>query len=297
MSTKCRVCTKALYPMDPQINIDGTKFHRSCAKCADCSCQITISNFTKSEVDGALTLLCKVHYFKRFKEGGSYVGGEKFQVKSTRDVQANSRRASTGTITETQREAIAPKPSVVTSDDSETNVNGSVRDRIAQIRVTEKPKSPEHENGRSNGVSVPLTSSRRPSEAPAEKRVASSPSPSPVTTPSDSAPTPTPAVEVKSAPVPEPAPVEIPEPAEEVAVETPLATPEPPSEAQPEVTEAAPVVEVSTTETAVVEPEAEPEPVPLVIEEDNLIVEQTTVEEVIVDAVSPATNEVSTEDA
>lgn len=85
MSNKCKICKKSVYPMDPQINLDGSIFHKTCAKCADCSCQITLSNFTKNENDGVVTLLCKTHYFKRFHEQGSYLGGDKFQVKNPRD--------------------------------------------------------------------------------------------------------------------------------------------------------------------------------------------------------------------
>lgn len=87
MAAKCKVCLKSVYPMDPQINLDGTKLHKACAKCGDCGCQITISNFTKNESSDQTVLLCKIHYFKRFHEGGSYLGGEKFRVKSTRDLK------------------------------------------------------------------------------------------------------------------------------------------------------------------------------------------------------------------
>jgi len=71
--------------MDPKLNLDGKIFHNACAKCADCSCQITVSNFAKSEIGDQITLLCKTHYFKRFHEGGAYLGGEKFEKKAPRD--------------------------------------------------------------------------------------------------------------------------------------------------------------------------------------------------------------------
>jgi hypothetical protein len=93
MASKCRVCVKFVYPMDPQINLDGVIFHKPCAKCQDCNCQITISNFTKNVTADETVLLCKTHYFKRFHEGGSYLGGEKFSVKATRDVQALDKAA------------------------------------------------------------------------------------------------------------------------------------------------------------------------------------------------------------
>jgi len=88
MATSCKICLKAIYPMDPQINLDGSKFHKTCAKCGECGCQITLSNFTKNESNDQTMLLCKIHYFKRFHEGGSYVGGDKYRTKSQRDIQS-----------------------------------------------------------------------------------------------------------------------------------------------------------------------------------------------------------------
>ena len=90
MSAKCKVCSKSVYPMDPQINLDGIKFHKPCAKCSDCGCQITVSNFTKNESGDQTVLLCKIYYFKRFHEGGSYLGGDKFKVKADRDMKGSS---------------------------------------------------------------------------------------------------------------------------------------------------------------------------------------------------------------
>ncbi len=88
MSAKCKICSKAVYPMDPQVNLDGSLFHKPCAKCADCQCQITLVNFTKNESGDSTLLLCKTHYFKRFHEGGAYVGGEKFQNKTAQSSDA-----------------------------------------------------------------------------------------------------------------------------------------------------------------------------------------------------------------
>jgi hypothetical protein len=80
-SNKCVPCGKAVYSADPQITLDGSKFHKACAKCVDCSCQITLGNFTKCDD----VLLCKTHYFKRFHEENSYLGGEKFKSKGSSD--------------------------------------------------------------------------------------------------------------------------------------------------------------------------------------------------------------------
>jgi len=39
-----------------------------------------LSNFAKNEsAEGSTLLLCKTHYLKRFKEGGAYLGDEKFK--------------------------------------------------------------------------------------------------------------------------------------------------------------------------------------------------------------------------
>ena len=70
-----------MYPMDPQLALDGSTYHKGCAKCADCKCSITLANFTKCDS----VLLCKTHYFQRFHEQGTYLGGDKFENKSTRD--------------------------------------------------------------------------------------------------------------------------------------------------------------------------------------------------------------------
>jgi hypothetical protein len=98
--------------MDPQINLDGTILHKPCAKCADCSCQITLSNFAKHDTLEQLILLCKTHYFKRFREGGAYLGGEKFDKKPERDVKA---LAKTGDLSSHE-----PVPSVPSDSASHT---------------------------------------------------------------------------------------------------------------------------------------------------------------------------------
>ena len=63
-----QICSKAVYVMDPQIDLDGSKFHRHCAKCKDCNCQINLLNFNKNETPDLTFLLCKTHYFQRFNE-------------------------------------------------------------------------------------------------------------------------------------------------------------------------------------------------------------------------------------
>ena len=90
VSDKCPCCQKTIYPMDKHINLDGTKYHTECAKCTDCKCQINLKNFTRTP-DPSI-LVCKTHYFRRFHEENSYVGGEKFQKTSPRDAKANAKQ-------------------------------------------------------------------------------------------------------------------------------------------------------------------------------------------------------------
>jgi hypothetical protein len=68
-----------------------------------------MSNFTKSESNDETVLLCKVHYFQRFREGGSYLGGDKFRVKADRDV-----RDSSNTTPVPASESNSPVPSSTT---------------------------------------------------------------------------------------------------------------------------------------------------------------------------------------
>jgi len=86
---KCPCCQKTIYAMDKHINLDGTKYHMECAKCVDCKCQITLKNFTRTP--DLSILVCKTHYFRRFHEENSYVGGEKFQKTSPRDAKASTK--------------------------------------------------------------------------------------------------------------------------------------------------------------------------------------------------------------
>ena len=76
-SSNC-VCGKPVYPADAQVTLDGSKYHKACAKCNDCGCQITLSNFTKV---GEM-LLCRTHNLARFHKNNEYVGGDKFKTKA-----------------------------------------------------------------------------------------------------------------------------------------------------------------------------------------------------------------------
>lgn len=123
--------------MDPQINLDGNLFHKTCAKCSECKCQIGLNNFAKTEVDGKLILLCKTHYMKQFSElGGAYLGGERFQVKSTRDIQATARYSMTPSL-QADIKSMLPSTQDSNGNDLSEAPTTSVKERIASIRLTE----------------------------------------------------------------------------------------------------------------------------------------------------------------
>lgn len=115
MAAKCVICTKSVYAMDPQINLDGSILHKPCAKCADCKCQITTSNFVKNSGEGKeFILLCKTHYLKRFHELGSYIGAEKYKSKPSRDVQSTARALEAAHLTPKEgEEVLSPAESPV----------------------------------------------------------------------------------------------------------------------------------------------------------------------------------------
>jgi hypothetical protein len=96
-------------------------------------CQISLSNFTKCDT----VLYCKTHYFKRFHEEGSYLGGNKFENKNPRDVKGGTGSASlssTPSFVPPVSSAHAPstsppsppKPSSVKTTDVSASVAGCV---------------------------------------------------------------------------------------------------------------------------------------------------------------------------
>jgi len=87
----CKVCSKSLYPNDAQLNVDGSLVHKTCAKCADCDTQITLSNMACINTPTEFVLLCKTHFTTRINvSGGSYPGGDKYNVKNIRDLRAQA---------------------------------------------------------------------------------------------------------------------------------------------------------------------------------------------------------------
>ena len=76
---KCGACMKTIYANDAKLVIDEMKFHRACAKCSTCQCQLTLGNFATADD----LLLCKTHLMESFaRAGGKYAGDSKFQKAS-----------------------------------------------------------------------------------------------------------------------------------------------------------------------------------------------------------------------
>ena len=72
-TTSCAVCGKPLYPMDSQMKLDKVSIHSSCARCHECKCTVSLSNYAKSERNGAFVLLCQTHYMRQtYETKGSY---------------------------------------------------------------------------------------------------------------------------------------------------------------------------------------------------------------------------------
>ena len=87
MTKKCPICKKSVYPNDAKLSIADGTYHKSCAKCKVCNCQLTIKNFSTSGDD----LMCKTHFMEAFaRSGGSYGGDDKFKHASTRSEHAKN---------------------------------------------------------------------------------------------------------------------------------------------------------------------------------------------------------------
>jgi len=74
----CRKCERSIYINDAQLRLDGISMHTHCAKCADCNCQLSLSNFSHG---GKNVLLCKTHYFQRFHKENCYADGCKIPAQ------------------------------------------------------------------------------------------------------------------------------------------------------------------------------------------------------------------------
>lgn len=144
------------------MNLDGCLFHKPCAKCIDCNCQITLNNFVKNDPgeSGEYILLCKTHHLKRFHEQGSYIGAEKYRIKAERDIHALTKDVST----------TKSVGSAVTDDDA-VSVTGS----IGAVAVAASHVLTEEEQKVAPGSVKSIIAERRKSVAAAEAAKSSSP--------------------------------------------------------------------------------------------------------------------------
>ncbi|CAK4085540.1 unnamed protein product [Aphanomyces euteiches] len=82
----CAACSKAVYYNDPKVNGKASHlYHKSCFKCSQCACQLTLNTFAYH----GDTLLCKTHYMTYFRTTNSYGGEDKFK-KQKDDVVSSS---------------------------------------------------------------------------------------------------------------------------------------------------------------------------------------------------------------
>ena len=147
---KCPVCNTSVYPADPQVNLDRTLYHKSCAKCADCSCQITLSNFTKS----GDTLFCKTHYFERFSKTNTYIGGESFKHKGSAELsRGESLSSNVGRDTTVTRETSASSVSSISTLGSfgggspSAGSGRDLADKVEALKVVEEDGDGEGAHG------------------------------------------------------------------------------------------------------------------------------------------------------
>ena len=153
--------------MDPQIALDGHKYHKACAKCTDCGCQISLSNFTKCDT----VLYCKTHYFKKFHEEGSYVGGDKYENKNPRDMKGGGMTiSSSNTITNqiTVSDSTATIPNVATPSTASTASVSTVETGSSSISVSKLTST-------LNESKVSVTENVKPSSITGRKKVFSMP--------------------------------------------------------------------------------------------------------------------------
>lgn len=166
--TKCADCNRSVYANDPQIVLDGVVYHKECAKCSDCRCQITIQNFTKS----GTTLYCKTHYFKKFNEEGTYLGGDKYSHKSAPGTyvvkKANFTSNDDATAPSSHTSSAAPANATASEQESNTEV----APENVQVEVVSAPEEASDDAPEPCADDIPDTSSLRVDDANSEQQPA-----------------------------------------------------------------------------------------------------------------------------
>lgn len=92
---KCGLCKATVYPHEPNLALDGRKFHSKCAKCADCGKNLSLTDFGKASdfIDGDMSVFCKRHYEERFLRSDSKYKGkwERSQIHAV-NIVVNKRK-------------------------------------------------------------------------------------------------------------------------------------------------------------------------------------------------------------
>eukprot|EP00475_Leptophrys_vorax_P030100 TRINITY_DN4481_c0_g1_i2.p1 TRINITY_DN4481_c0_g1~~TRINITY_DN4481_c0_g1_i2.p1 ORF type:complete len:367 (-),score=57.62 TRINITY_DN4481_c0_g1_i2:319-1377(-) len=104
--SKCKVCTKTVYPME-QLTVEGCIYHKACFRCAHCKATVNLNNY--SAIEGVP--YCKPHYEQLFKQTGSYTrsfqGAIQAEKQSTPPPESVTASA---VVKATEKKASAPSP-------------------------------------------------------------------------------------------------------------------------------------------------------------------------------------------
>ncbi|KAH3819662.1 uncharacterized protein LOC127881643 [Dreissena polymorpha] len=79
---KCYTCLKKVYPMEKLGPVKGVVYHKTCFKCKNCNTNLTLKNFTHSQIDSFdLSVYCKSHQ-PLSSEKGTKLDTQSFEIKS-----------------------------------------------------------------------------------------------------------------------------------------------------------------------------------------------------------------------
>ena len=126
---KCWVCSKSIYPADPQYMFNG-KVHRGCAKCSDCGTSLNPANmFSCKDDKGNPTIVCATH--------------NQVRLRNPTTLRAPTVSAPVSIMTEAMRKALekpSPSPSSKTK-----KVSDAVADIDAKgVAIADAKKAAEH---------------------------------------------------------------------------------------------------------------------------------------------------------
>lgn len=136
-----------------------------------------MSNFAKGETGDQITLLCKTHYFKRFHEGGAYLGGEKYEKMSARDsLKSGTAAAALSPVRTSESSSSAPADAAPAEE--ATTGGASVSERRQSFKGASLPATGVSVGAASSTVAAAAPSTPAPDSEP-EKEPSSAPPPVP----------------------------------------------------------------------------------------------------------------------